>query len=198
MPGITSVAQEFADFAAWLGAESPEKVQRIGTLSNGFEGWLKFEFFFWLTSYRHELLRSNGSDDDGDVGLDYDLRLGHRHPDMDRGKCDLWIRDSLGSHLHLVELRAPFATLNDKLLTSVTNDFWHTARIRKASGRVASGNAVVLGVGADEEGWRDCIHRVRHYADLPVDTVLSGEGVLGREGVVRWCVLTKTLRMDGG
>jgi hypothetical protein len=105
----------------------------------------------------------------------------------------------LGSRLHYVELKAPFANLNEiKVLTSLGNDFWHMARIRKASERAASGNAVVLGVGFDEERWRDCINRVRHYADLPVDTVQSGEGVLGREGVVRWCVLTKTYPADSG
>jgi hypothetical protein len=201
MPGITSVAQEFADFAAWLGEKSPEKIQRIGTLNNGFEGWLKLEFFFWLTSHRQEMLRSAGSDDDADVGLEYNLRRDQRHPALDResNRSDLWIRDSQGSRFHYVELKAPFANLNEvKVLTSVGNGFWHMARIRKASERAASGNAVVLGVSFDEERWRDCINRVRHYADLPVDTVLSGEGVLGRDGLVRWCVLTKVYGGDNG
>jgi hypothetical protein len=201
MPGITSVAQEFADFSAWLGEKTPEKIQRIGTLNNGFEGWLKLEFFFWLTSQRQEMLRSAGSGEDGDVGLDNNLHLDQHPPEVDREtkRCDLWIRDSSGTSFHYVELKAPFANLNEgKLLASLGKDFWHMARIQKVSERAASGNAIILGVGFDEERWRDGTNRVRHYADLPVDTVLSGEGVLGRAGAVRWCVLTKTYRTDGG
>ncbi len=200
MPGITSVAQEFADFAAWLGEKSPEKIQRIGMLNNGFEGWLKLEFFFWLTSHRQEMLRSAGSDDDTDVGLEYNLRLDQRHAEMAREtkRCDLWIRDSSGANFHYVELKAPFANLNEgKVLASLGKDFWYMARIRKASEQAATGNAIVFGVGFDEKRWRDGTNRIRHYADLPVDTVVSGEGVLGHEGVVRWCVLTKTYCGDG-
>jgi hypothetical protein len=201
MPGITSVACEFADFASWLGEKSPEKIQRIGTLNSGFEGWLKLEFFFWLTSHRQGILRSASCEADSDVGLEYNLGLDQQHPEMDRKtkRCDLWIRDSLGSHFHYVEVKAPFANLNEvKVLTSVGDDFWHMALIRKALDRTLSVNAVVLGVGFEEERWHDGINRVRHYAGIPVDTVLSGEGVLGREGVVRWSVLTRVYGADGG
>jgi len=196
MVGVDNIADEFRMFAGWLTTDRPRELERIEQLANGFEGWIKLEFFFWLTSYRSPLLNARAAAGiDADVGLEYTLRLDKRFRDIAPTKqCDLWVRSSAGPSLfHYVELKAPFLNQNTgKVLDSAANDFWHMSRIRRSYEQAASGNAVVLGVGFDTANWERGLDRVRAQACLPEDAQMAGEGVLGRAGLIRWCVLSKT------
>ncbi|MBN1575366.1 MAG: hypothetical protein JW913_02365 [Chitinispirillaceae bacterium] len=191
MPGIADVATEFGKFARDLSARRPKEVARIETLSNGFEGWLKLEFFFWLVTTR-KLEPSTPKTGERDVGLEYKVRLDQRKADRFAKQCDLWIRNQSGSSFHYVELKAPFAEFNQsKVLISAADDFWYMSRIRASCEEPASGNAIVLGVGFEEESWRQAIEYVIEKA-RPVDNMEPPRsGVLGSSGRVRFSVLTK-------
>src|SRR5690348_16900967 len=107
MLGVDSVATEFEAFGKWLTAERSPALARIEGLGNGFEGWIKLEFFFWLTSHRAPALRPWAPGVDGDVGLEYTVRLDQRFWDMDRQtkQCDIWVRanDTDSPRYHYLE-----------------------------------------------------------------------------------------------
>jgi hypothetical protein len=196
MPGIFSVAHEFKSFADYLGKEFPEKVESIGETDNGVEGWLKIEFFLWLTNYRKEKLLPR-DDEDRDVGLEYDVLLDQRqrHPvKRETKRCDLYIRDSSrASSFHYVELKVPFANQNrGKVLASAACDFWYMKRIRRACEQPSSGNVIVFGVGFDDEAeWERCMQSLQKESDSVNEAVLAeGPSVLGSKRNLRWCVLT--------
>ncbi|MFT3775152.1 MAG: hypothetical protein QM820_58135 [Minicystis sp.] len=197
MVGVDSVAIEFQRFAAWLTEERPHEIERIERLANGFEGWIKLEFFFWLTSHRSPPLTCAASSgaEEVDVGLEYALLLDQRFKDNRTTKqCDIWVRSSAGPSLfHYVELKAPFLNGNaGKILDSAGNDFWYMSRIRRSYEQAASGNAVVLGVGFDAASWARALDRLRAQAGVPDDLNFAGQGTLGRAERISWCVLTKT------
>lgn len=173
-----------------IGGQKTERsgaVDRIADLENGFEGWIKLEFLFWLRSHRTPALPA------GSAGLEYKLALDQRHREMDRAtkRCDVWVRSTSPNLFHYVELKAPFFNGNaGKVLDSAAADFWYMARIRATYEQAASGNAIVLGVRFSDDGWRQGVERLRRVTGLPDEMALAGSGVLG--GSIRWCVLTRT------
>jgi hypothetical protein len=126
MHGIRDVAVEFEAFTLSLSAERQELIESIASLNNGFEGWLKLEFYFWLI--KHKKLRTSELDNEPDVGMEYKVALDQRHALMDRTtkQCDLWVRDSENAGYHFIELKVPFANNNKgKMFQSAADDFWY-------------------------------------------------------------------------
>jgi hypothetical protein len=191
MPGITDVATEFGRFAQSL-RRRVGLVDCIGSLNNGFEGWVKIEFFFWLLTKRK--LRAAKQEAGSDVWLEYKVRLDRRHRGVSREvkHCDLWIRDQTESGFHYVELKAPFDNGNrNKVLASAAYDLWHMSRLRSSYEKAVSGNAIVLGVGFSPNSWKKGLELVRKEAGLEDDVdVLLKDGKLDDEGLVRFSVFT--------
>lgn len=196
MQGVRTIIEEFAAFAAWLAEERPEHLERIAALANGFEGWMKLEFFFWLTTYRSpRLMHEVASREGPDVGVEYKISLDPRFPDTPPTKqCDIWIRSSTNFNLfHYVELKAPFLNKNaTKLLNSAAHDFVCMSRIRHSYEQAASGNAIILGVGFDDNNWKNGLERLRAYPGVPEDAALVDSGPIDRAGMIRWCGLTRS------
>lgn len=196
MPGISDVGIEFERFAKSLGHRRKDLFSRIGSLRNGFEGWVKLEFFFWLVGeygLRIPTPEQDWNENSADIGLEYKVRLDQRWNDREVKHCDLWIRDDQQKPgFHYVELKAPFANANmNKMLTSAASDFWCMSRIRKSYEQAVSGNAIVLGVGFNDDTWVQGIDRVRTESGVPEEMQESRSGVLDDKGQVRFSVLTR-------
>lgn len=186
MPGIHDVAVEFAAFTNTLSTERQELIESISALNNGFEGWLKFELYFWLIKNR----QLRGSED---VGMEYKVALDQRYAVMDRQtkQCDLWVRDGGNQGYHFVELKAPFANTNQgKMMQSAADDFWYMSRLKGSSENVVSGSAVILGVGFSADSWKLHIDHLVAYSGMPADCITTNYGLLGDSGGLRWAVVT--------
>lgn len=190
MPGIKDVAIEFEAFTRSLSDERQGLIESISSLNNGFEGWLKLEFYFWLIKNRG--LRALRTDEEHDIGMEYKVALDQRHTAMDRQtkQCDLWIRDHDGSGYHFVELKAPFANANQgKLMQSAADDLWYMSRLKAGSEKVVSGSSILLGVGFDTESWSQHIDYLSTYSGKPVGNLSVQSGALDEQGHIRWAAL---------
>lgn len=182
MMHVVNVSSEFGEFCTWLAKNREGAVETIGRLANGFEGWLKVEFLMWLTSKGFVL--------DEDVGIEYKVKL---DPTVDVGEdqwkqCDLWIRADRDRY-HYIELKAPFANRNSgKMMRAAGYDLWYMSRLRAREERVATGNAIVVGVGFSDENWDRARARVRESAGIE-STVHPTAGQLLK--VIRYDVWTK-------
>ncbi len=76
MPGIDNVG---AAFKAFMGSISHERKAIISTLNNGFEGWLKLEFYTWLIQ-AYDLDYTAAHYHDRDAGMEYTIDLDQRQP----------------------------------------------------------------------------------------------------------------------
>jgi hypothetical protein len=191
MAGIESVAEEFGKFVRHLRETRPKDVEHIAKLSNGFEGWLKLEFFFWLGTSRG-LEPSTFEKGEREIGLEYKVRLDKRGTDRDEKQCDLWVSSEPRKGFHYVELKALFANANqNKVLGSAADDFWYMSKIPTWYEPV-SGNAIVVGVGfAEDAAWKQAIKYVTEKAGLSHDMEPPSGGPVDGEGRVRYSVLTK-------
>lgn len=188
MPAVDQVATAFAEFARWLADNRTLAVATIAIVPNGFEGWLKFEFLMWLREHQHLAIEGLT----GDAGLEYKVSLDPASDDTGDvwKQCDLWVRATRGG-FHYVELKAPFANKNSgKMLASAGYDFWYMSRLRATEEEAASGSAIVVGVGFDDDRWEASRARVRRAAGIssrvkPVRTGTIGDGI-------RFDVWTKT------
>lgn len=190
MPGIKDVATEFEAFTRALSVERHELIESIGSLNNGFEGWLKLEFYFWLIKNRQ--LRASRTDDEHDIGMEYKVALDQRHAAMDRQakQCDLWMRDHDGGGYHFVELKAPFANTNQgKVMQSAADDLWYMSRLKAGSEKVVSGSSILLGVGFDESGWNQHIDYISTYSEKSTGILSAKSGTLDEYGNIRWATL---------
>ncbi|PTQ70307.1 hypothetical protein [Pseudomonas sp. GV071] len=187
MPGIKDVAVEFEAFIASLSTEREELIEYIAALNNGFEGWLKLEFYFWLIKNRK--LRAATSD--ADVGLEYKVALDQRHAGIDREtkQCDLWVRNN-ESGFHFIELKAPFFNSNKgKVLLSAAHDLWYMSRLTGTYEQVATGSTIAVGIGFTAEDWAEQMDKVRDYCETskPIAVKL---GSLGNHPTAHWAALT--------
>lgn len=191
MAFVDDIADEFELFSNWLAENRREAIREIENLRNGFEGWIKLEFYFWLTTIRKARLEA-----DKDVGLEYNVQLDQRFRQMDKAqkRCDLWVRAS-GSvvRYHYVELKVPFYNQNSKkVLSSAANDVWYMARLKRAKEQVASGSAIILGVGFEEEVWREAMSYLKeHYGDALRESQKRKEGTIGSSNKIRWRVISQ-------
>lgn len=188
MAGIVDVANEFSEFSEFLNIERREHMKCIASLNNGFEGWIKLEFFLWLIA-KHKL-----EVEEDDIGLEYKVHLDQRRSEMDKNRkqCDLWIQNHDNTGYHYVELKVPFSNYNSgKMFTSAGHDFWYMSRISASSEYAVTGNAIIIGVGFDNKGWQSGIDRVRNEAWLPESWCPSASGMFDSEGRVRWAIFTK-------
>ena len=186
MPGIKDAATEFAAFTAALSTERRELIDSIAVPNNGFEGWLKLEFYFWL-------IKNGKLQASMDVGMEYKVSLDQRYGAMDREtkQCDLWVRDHLEAGYHYIELKAPFANTNQgKVMQSAADDFWYMSRLKGSSERVVSGNAIILGVGFTAKGWDQHIGNLIDYSGMPTESVSITSGYLDDRAHIRWAALT--------
>ncbi len=194
MAGIESVAAEFRSFMESWENERQHLPSAISVLGNGFEGWLKFEFYFWLIHRRG--LRGPHDGWLGDVGVEYKVALDQRHYAMDfhTKQCDLWVRDIDEEHFHFIELKAPFANANQgKLFESAASDYWYMTRLKAREEKVASGSVIILGVGFELPRWEHHLKMVEEYAGSIERSSRDLGEVSGIEGL-RWAVLSMHYR----
>lgn len=190
-PGIYNVTATFQSFLNDLSIRRAADLQRLSQLKNGFEGWLKIEFYLWLIA-QYEL-----EPDNEDIGLEYKVWLDQRRRQMDRDtkQCDLWVREANGRGFHYIELKVPFANTNQgKMMLSASDDFWYMSRLLASNQSVATGSSILLGVGFTDERWRRAIDEAVEYAGNEPDCVQTEVGCLTLEAELplRWAVMTKT------
>lgn len=191
MPGIQSVATDFEAFTHTLSTERNELIDYIISLHNGFEGWLKLEFYFWLIKNRK--LRASLSDKEHDVGMEYKVALDQRYGAMDRQtkQCDLWIRDQKTDGYHFIELKAPSANANrNKVLLSAADDFWYMSRLAEKFEQVVTGSTIALGIRFGAEEWAAHIDKVSAYSRVGSKDLSVTLGSLGNHAQAQWAVLT--------
>lgn len=190
MSGIDNVATAFRDFLQSWQQERDYLPSSISALANGFEGWLKFEFYFWLIRVRG--LRGPHDGWQGDVGVEYKVALDQRWAEMDivTKQCDLWVRDHDEKRFHFIELKAPFANANQgKMFESAAKDYWYMTRLKAQAEKVATGSVIIFGVNFDQSRWKQHLQRVEEYAgNVEYSSKASGE-VPGVDGL-RWAALT--------
>ncbi|MGN8342789.1 hypothetical protein ACLEJQ_04160 [Pseudomonas sp. SMV71] len=190
MAGIQDVAAAFSEFMQSWQQERHYLPSSISVLGNGFEGWLKFEFYFWLIRARG--LRGPHDGWMGDVGVEYKVALDQRWSQMDivTKQCDLWIRDQDEQRFHFIELKAPFANGNQgKLFESAARDYWYMTRLKAQAEKVATGSVIILGVSFEETRWEEHLQRVEEYAGY-VEQSSKASGVVPGVDGLRWAVLT--------
>lgn len=189
MPGIQNVASAFCEFMQSWEGDRKYLPSSISALANGFEGWLKFEFYFWLIQSRG--LR--GPDRElADVGVEYKVALDQRWSLMDIAvkQCDLWIRDQDEKRFHFIELKAPFANANQgKMFESAAKDYWYMTRLKAQAEKVATGSVIIFGVNFDLARWEKHLHYVEEYAGYVEHSSKAFGTVPGVDGL-RWAVLT--------
>ena len=191
MPGVKDIAAEFEAFTLALSAERSELIDYITSLHNGFEGWLKLEFYFWLIKNRK--LRASLSDKEHDIGMEYKISLVQRYGAMDRQtkQCDLWVRDHKTNGYHFIELKAPFANTNrNKVLQSAADDFWYMSRLTEKFESVVTGSTIALGIRFGAEEWAAHIDKVKAYSKVPSKVLTVQLGSLGNHTQAQWAVLT--------
>lgn len=190
MAGIDNVATAFRDFIESWEEERDYLPSSISVLANGFEGWLKFEFYFWLIRARG--LRGPHDGWLGDVGVEYKVALDQRWAEMDIliKQCDLWIRDRDEKRFHFIELKTPFANANQgKMFESAAKDYWYMTRLKIQAEKVATGSVIIFGVNFDHARWEHYLQRVEEYAGWVKHSSKASGEVPGVEGL-RWAVLT--------
>lgn len=190
MTGIQDVAAAFGEFMQSWQQERNYLPSAVSALGNGFEGWLKFEFYFWLIRARG--LRGPHDGWLGDVGVEYKVALDQRWAQMDIAtkQCDLWVRDHDEKRFHFIELKAPFANNNQgKLFESAAKDYWYMTRLKAQAEKVATGSVIILGVNFDEARWEAHLQGVEEYAGYVEHSSKAAGVVPGVQGL-RWAVLT--------
>ncbi|SDB33646.1 hypothetical protein SAMN03159382_02835 [Pseudomonas sp. NFACC23-1] len=189
MPGIQNVASAFCEFMQSWEEDRKYLPSSISALANGFEGWLKFEFYFWLIQARG--LR--GRDRElADVGVEYKVALDQRWSLMDIAakQCDLWIRDQDEKRFHFIELKAPFANANQgKMFESAAKDYWYMTRLKAQAEKVATGSVIIFGVNFEEARWKKHLQYVEDYAGY-IDHTSKASGTVPGVAGLRWAVLT--------
>lgn len=190
MVGIDNVATAFRDFIESWKDDRDYLPSSISVLANGFEGWLKFEFYFWLIRARD--LRGPHDGWLGDVGVEYKVALDQRWAEMDilSKQCDLWIRDQDKKRFHFIELKAPFANANQgKMFESAAKDYWYMTRLKAQAEKVATGSVIIFGVNFDQARWERHLQWVEEYAGW-VEHSSKAFGEVPRVEGLRWAVLT--------
>ncbi|WP_434623951.1 hypothetical protein J3P84_14815 [Pseudomonas sp. Z1-29] len=189
MAGIPDVAAAFGSFMRSWEADRKHLPCAVSALANGFEGWLKFEFYFWLI---HSCGLRGPDSELADVGVEYKVALDQHWPQMDivSKQCDLWIRDSDGQRFHFIELKTPFANGNQgKLFNSAAMDYWYMTRLKVQAERVATGSVIILGVNFDKARWEAHLRGVEEYAGY-VGHSSRTSGTIPGIDALRWAVLT--------
>lgn len=190
MTGIHNVATAFREFMQSWEHERNYLPSSVSALANGFEGWLKFEFYFWLIRARG--LRGPHEGWQGDVGVEYKVALDQRWAQMDivTKQCDLWIRDHDEQRFHYIELKAPFANANQgKMFESAARDYWYMTRLKAQAEKVATGSVIIFGVNFDQARWERHLGRVEEYAGYVEHSSKAFGTVPGVQGL-KWAVLT--------
>ena len=189
MPGISDVATAFSNFMRSWEADRKHLPSSVSALANGFEGWLKFEFYFWLI---HACGLRGPDSELADVGVEYKVALDQRWAQMDIAtkQCDLWIRDSDEKRFHFIELKTPFANGNQgKMFNSAAMDYWYMTRLKAQAERVATGSVIILGVNFDKARWEAHLRGIEEYAGYVEHSSRKSDAIPGIEGL-RWAVLT--------
>lgn len=189
MPGVADVGIEFEKFLQSWTAERGNLPASVEVLGNGFEGWLKFEFYFWLI--REHGLRATCAGEYGDIGVEYGVALDQRRASMDirEKRCDLWVSDLEGRY-HFIEIKVPFANRNQgKMFNSASDDYWYMSRLRSQAEQVSTGSVIIVGVNFADERWDKHLERVAGAADAYRQTSHCGGRVPGSQSL-HWAVLT--------
>jgi len=193
MPGIKDVAVEFAAFVDDLCTERADLIDSIAALNNGFEGWLKLEFYFWLIKNRKLRAAIDDGSNDRDVGMEYKVALDQRHAAMDRKtkQCDLWVRNHDENGFHFIELKAPFFNGNrGKMIRSAADDLWYMSRLTGAHEQVVTGSTIAVGIRFTGEQWAAQVESVRAYSETTSKPVSVKIGSLGKHQRAHWAALT--------
>lgn len=193
MEHIDSVADEFRAFVGWLETNRASELVMLESVVNGIEGWLKVEFYLWLTAIRVPQLRPSQAYAEKDAGLEYRVKLDQRVRDIRKHvkQCDMWMRASSAPPLfHYVELKSVFREWNHgKMLDSAGDDLWYLKHMRDRHEQAATGNVIALAIGFDDDDWRDAKAHVLRRADMRPDHPVV-EGAMGPTKRIRWVAIT--------
>ena len=185
MSGIVNVADTFGEFILDLRLKRPEVLVHMSSLCNGFEGWLKFEFYFWLLTHK------NLKPENEDIGLEYKLEIKDSY--YKTKQCDLWVRDSQDNNkFHYIELKLVFSNGNTtKMFQQATDDAWYMAKIRTTEPQAPkTGNCIVLSINLTEDSWNRGLANIQNRYNLP-DMQQVREQPIDTNGIIRWAVFTQ-------
>lgn len=160
MNANNSVKDEFSKFIEWMKKDRHEALDQLSKIQNGFENWIKIEFYLWLINVRENRLKPQDKDDYNQVGLEYRVKLNSNN----RKRCDMWFGTE-SSGYHYIELKNIFNNSNkQKMMKSVIGDLECMVDINHRDESPVSGNAIILGVGFDDydghKWWVDSIEKV--------------------------------------
>ncbi len=180
--GVADIGIAFEAFCANLRKTRSGDIDAIGVYGNGFEGWLKFEFLFYLAN-TYGLKPREG------VGVE-------PHVALTTGgvkQCDLWAVDATGLRYHYVELKAYFNNgSKSKMSSGARNDLFYMATIDAADRETsaATGSAIRVGVGFDRQKWDQpdpAVQALQVSQGIPINT---RTGSLSAS--VHWSVWTRS------
>ncbi len=179
---IKTFGASFRDFTAWLGEARGGDLRLFEHAANGFEQWLRAEF--WLFLLRNGI-------DHREVGMEYRAELDEEARSLigERQKrVDLWVRaNGHEEKYHYAELKVVFPNKNaNKMFASAGRDLWSLRHLHENQ-QAASVSAVVVGPCIDDALWEDGARVVIREAEVEA---VSTEFRRGTVGPLRWGVWT--------
>lgn len=187
MAGIENVAFTFKEFTDDLQKKRPEVLIHMSSLYNGFEAWLKFEFYFWLLTHK------NLNPQNEDIGLEYKLEIKDSY--YQTKQCDLWVRDSIdNSKFHYIELKLVFNNRNTtKMFMQASDDAWYMAKIQTTEPQTPkTGNCIILSINLSQDSWDIGLKKVQKYYHLPKMKQVTQQSIdINTDKKIRWAVFTQ-------
>jgi hypothetical protein len=179
---ISNLAESFEAFMAWLSANRAEELAALEHTVNGFEHWLRLEFWVWLLG--------EGIPQD-EVGLEYRAELDEKgaslRPDKQK-RIDLWVRaQSNKERYHYVEFKVVFPNANaGKMFRQAASDLWYLRHLDKSQ-LVASVSVVVIGRSVGDFVWERGRKAIVKGAELPAEAQPTRSD---STNAIRWDVWT--------
>lgn len=175
---ITDISESFAEFASKL-TQDHARAAAMGSLVNGFEKWLAFE---WLLH-----LRAQGGLSSEQVGVEYKADLVGEHVGKQQKQIDLWVAGPRG-RWHFVEIKVVFGRMNtNKILTAAGSDLWYLAHVDRKKEKACGAWLVVVGSGFDTpRSWRAAQSKIAAASELMPKP--AAERVDDWTGDLRWSV----------
>lgn len=179
---INTIAESFEAFMKWLEASRPEELAALAHTINGFEQWLRLEFWVWLLG--------QGIPYD-EVGLEYRAELDDegalRRPDKQK-RIDLWVRaEGRKERYHYVEFKVVFPNANaGRMFRLAASDLWYLKHLDKSQ-IAASTSIIVIGRQVSDAIWEQGRKAIVKGAELSSGTTPTRSDATNP---IRWDVWT--------
>lgn len=162
MQHFTNTAEAFTAFIEYLKDKRRPYLEGLSSLNNGFEGWLKIEFYLWLK-------QTYALPDEEYIGMECKIRLKVKNPDghdKKKKQIDLWVWDEAGQGYHYVELKVPFCNQNkSKMFASAALDLSYMHYLYKRDSVRLTSSVIVMGVGFGKTEWEDGMRTVKNQPE---------------------------------